>query len=102
MIISSVRLRLKQSLVSPVFSPSAIFLRFRVPPTVYPFKAQFIFFTRCFFSKLFLVFFFSVPLIGIFGGAVVPLYKGMMSQMVEPSERGKSAKTVSRLLCNRQ
>lgn len=30
-----------------------------------------------------------VPIIGIFGGAVVPLYKGMMSQMVDPDERGK-------------
>lgn len=30
-----------------------------------------------------------VPIIGIFGGTVVPLYKGMMSQMVDPDERGK-------------
>ena len=30
-----------------------------------------------------------MPVIGIFGGTVVPLYKGMMSQMVDPDERGK-------------
>ena len=30
-----------------------------------------------------------VPIIGIFGGAVVPLYKGMMSQTVDPDERGQ-------------
>lgn len=30
-----------------------------------------------------------MPIIGIFGGTVVPLYKGMMSQMVDPDERGK-------------
>ena len=30
-----------------------------------------------------------VPIIGIFGGAVVPLYKGMMSQIVDLDERGQ-------------
>lgn len=33
--------------------------------------------------------FILVPIIGIFGGAVVPLYKGMMSQTVDPDERGQ-------------
>ena len=35
------------------------------------------------------LFYVLVPIIGIFGGAVVPLYKGMMSQTVDPDERGK-------------
>ena len=42
-------------------------------------------------SQLFLNFLFIslVPIIGIFGGAVVPLYKGMMSETVDPDERGQ-------------
>ncbi|XP_058956656.2 proton-coupled folate transporter [Pocillopora verrucosa] len=45
---------------------------------------------------------FLVPLIGIFGGAVVPLYKGMMSQMVEPDERGAMFSSVATVdtFCN--
>lgn len=45
---------------------------------------------------------FLVPIIGIFGGAVVPLYKGMMSQMVDPDERGAMFSSVSTVdtFCN--
>lgn len=45
---------------------------------------------------------FLVPVIGIFGGAVVPLYKGMMSQMVDPDERGAMFSSVSTVdtFCN--
>lgn len=45
---------------------------------------------------------FLVPIIGIFGGAVVPLYKGMMSQTVDPDERGAMFSSVSTVdtFCN--
>lgn len=45
---------------------------------------------------------FLVPIIGLFGGAVVPLYKGMMSQMVDPEERGAMFSFVSTVdtFCN--
>lgn len=45
---------------------------------------------------------FLVPIIGIFGGTVVPLYKGMMSQMVDPDERGAMFSSVSTVdtFCN--
>ena len=42
-----------------------------------------------------------MPIIGIFGGAVVPLYKGMMSQMVDPDERGKDSFLLLFLLLNK-
>lgn len=45
---------------------------------------------------------FLVPIIGIFGGAVVPLYKGMMSQTVDPDERGAMFSSVTTVdtFCN--
>ena len=30
----------------------------------------------------------AVPIIGVFSGTVMPLFKAMMSQIVEPDERG--------------